>query len=273
MILADILILQIRRLSVCQLYLHWNQHHLTALALLLKTTGWSTSYQNNCQRFGEFCHVQAITVFQARLSLTLSSRYGKLCGGKLHIICLSWAKKQIIEASSSAAQQRRPHGWRRGSCRVSLVLAPEILPVLLLCSFSTSLLQQHLCSGEEAGEQHGKWSKAAWASQEWRSPEWWTGSEEIAELWIQQFSSFTSGEEEGGKKLWFPIPHGGTGLELALLVMALWGLSCGAKADLILFPVPALSSCQDEYSVCSTAMYSTAWNTYSLLCFQGSPHT
>lgn len=60
----------------------------------------------------------------------------------------------------------------------------------------------------------------------------------------------------GGKKksLGVPSPLGEKGLELALLVMALWGLSCGAKTDLILFPVPALSSCQDEYSVCCTAM-------------------
>lgn len=36
--------------------------------------------------------------------------------------------------------------------------------------------------------------------------------------------------------------------------MALWGPSCGTKADLILLPGPALSSCQDEYSVCSIAM-------------------
>lgn len=33
-----------------------------------------------------------------------------------------------------------------------------------------------------------------------------------------------------------------------------WLRPCGAKADLILLPVPALSSCQDEYSVCCTAM-------------------
>lgn len=46
----------------------------------------------------------------------------------------------------------------------------------------------------------------------------------------------------------------GRGLELTLLVMALWSLSCGARADLILLPVPALSSCQDEYSVCCRAM-------------------
>lgn len=38
----------------------------------------------------------------------------------------------------------------------------------------------------------------------------------------------------GKKKPWFPIPLGGKELDLSRWLMVLWGLSCRAKADLIL---------------------------------------